>query len=206
VIVLSEVRNKYFSMIPHIVDDYSLSLHAFRLYAHIKRRAGEEEGGACFESSENMARHCGMSKTLVIEAKKELVERGLIRIQTAPSYRGEFTRDVITLKNLQSDNHDYMSLEENERQFHRECWAKKSKELKNQRTLRRKAKDESKKSRGAHPVHNVDSPSPQRGLAPSPQRGLKEEPLLRHNPRKEREYTHAKNQVFDLRENLVEQF
>lgn len=67
-----------FTIIPNIIDDLDLSVYAFRLYFHIKRRAGEN--GNCWESTATLAKACNMSTGMVSKAKTELAEKGLITI------------------------------------------------------------------------------------------------------------------------------
>lgn len=59
-----------------MVDDMGLSVHAFRLYAHMKRVAGDS--GVCWQSTRTLARACNMSVGKVSGAKKELRAKGLI--------------------------------------------------------------------------------------------------------------------------------
>ena len=75
-------ERKYFVMVPNIIDDLGLSVYAFRLYVHMKRRAGEGLDGKCFESTKNLAKLCSMSIGKVTASKKELADNGLITIET----------------------------------------------------------------------------------------------------------------------------
>ena len=45
--------------LPNIVEDILKDPYHFRVYMHIKRRAGDK--GGCIESREKMAEACGMS-------------------------------------------------------------------------------------------------------------------------------------------------
>jgi hypothetical protein len=65
-------------MIPYVIDDIDLSLAAFRLYAHLKRVAGED--GVCWQSQALLENHCHMTGRTVVKAKKELESYGLIKI------------------------------------------------------------------------------------------------------------------------------
>jgi hypothetical protein len=71
-------RKKYRIEIPNIVDDMDLSVYAFRLYAHIKRVAGED--GQCWQGSKTLATACKMSVGKVSDAKNELIAAGLIAV------------------------------------------------------------------------------------------------------------------------------
>ena len=55
-------------------------LYEFRLYAHFKRVAGGNSGGACWQSTRSLAEHCRMSLHSVSHAKARLIELGLIEI------------------------------------------------------------------------------------------------------------------------------
>jgi hypothetical protein len=89
---------KYFTLIPHILDDSSLSVYAVRLYLHAKRVAGERTDGACWQSTRTLAEQCKMSLGAVTNAKKELLEKRWIRIEKVASARGE--RDVIRIADV----------------------------------------------------------------------------------------------------------
>lgn len=62
------------------LDDYGLSVWAFRVYARIARRAGP--GGECYESAANMAEACDMSRRQLYRAIDELLQANLIRKQS----------------------------------------------------------------------------------------------------------------------------
>ncbi|KPL72233.1 hypothetical protein ADN00_15550 [Ornatilinea apprima] len=69
-------HHKYYFEIPNMVDDLELSPYAFRLYAHLKRVAGEN--GASWQSNSTLAKVCKMSAGSVVNAKRELQDAGLI--------------------------------------------------------------------------------------------------------------------------------
>lgn len=71
-----EVSN--FTMIPHLVDDAKISPHAFRLYCHLKRVAGDS--GACWQTQDTLAKSCRISKNTVVKAKRELLKAKLIKV------------------------------------------------------------------------------------------------------------------------------
>src|SRR5690606_30289455 len=85
----------------------------FRLYCHIRRRAGEE--GKCYENTANLARACQMSAATVSRSKKELKEWGLIDIEKIERGHGEFAYDSITIKDIWKANAVFYSLPEDER-------------------------------------------------------------------------------------------
>jgi hypothetical protein len=70
----------YRTEIPNSVDDMDLSPYAFRLYAHIKRVAGDN--GECWQSTITLSEACHMSTGAVTSAKKELLAAGLIQVKT----------------------------------------------------------------------------------------------------------------------------
>ena len=97
---------RFFSMIPHMIDDSDLSPHAVRLYLHIKRVAGEDNG-ACWQTVDTMAQHCNMGHSSVSKAKAALVDAGLILI--AEDQRGGRTYHTITPVNVWAANNAHMA-------------------------------------------------------------------------------------------------
>jgi DNA-binding transcriptional MocR family regulator len=92
---------KYFTVIPNMLDDMGLSVYAFRLYAHIKRVAGEN--GKCFQSTATLADECDISINTVTKVKQELLERGLISIVPKNVGRGK-PLHVITVVDIWNEN------------------------------------------------------------------------------------------------------
>ena len=97
---IKSAERKYWIQLPNLIDDMELSVYAFRLYLHLKRRAGDS--GECFESSRNMAKHCNMSEGSISNAKRELVKAGLIYIKTRSKPGGEY--HVITIRDVWHKN------------------------------------------------------------------------------------------------------
>lgn len=64
--------HRFFMLLPNIVDDLPLSPYAFRLYAHLRRVAGER--GACWQSSRTLAAQTGMSVGKIVQSKRELAQ------------------------------------------------------------------------------------------------------------------------------------
>jgi hypothetical protein len=96
---------KYFYLMPNIVNERGLSVHAFRLYCEIKRTTGE--GGVCYKSTRNLAEICMMAVGTVTKAKKELVEKGLIRItkEHLNGKKGSLApNDIIEIVNIWDEN------------------------------------------------------------------------------------------------------
>lgn len=75
-LVKDEGPVSYFSMIPHLIDDSSLSSYAIRLYLHFKRVAGDN--GKCWQSQSTLQKACLMSNRTIVKAKRELVKEGFI--------------------------------------------------------------------------------------------------------------------------------
>ena len=93
----------YFAMIPHSIDDLGLSPHTYRLYGHLVRVAGEE--GDVWQTTEQIAKVCGVSKTTIVKSKKELEYLGLIDIRN----NGHSHRHYITIVDIWQQNRDYYS-------------------------------------------------------------------------------------------------
>jgi hypothetical protein len=72
--------HKYRIETPNLVDDMGLSVYAFRLYARVKRVAGDR--GYCREGTRDLAERCNMSPASVSRAKAELLAAGLITVKT----------------------------------------------------------------------------------------------------------------------------
>jgi DNA-binding MarR family transcriptional regulator len=79
--IVKEQRREYtwHTRIPNIVDEMDLSPFEFRLYHHLKRVAGDD--GQCYKNTGNLAKECKMSTGAVSNAKKVLIEKGLIKIE-----------------------------------------------------------------------------------------------------------------------------
>jgi DNA-binding MarR family transcriptional regulator len=98
----NNVNHRYFTQIPHLVDDMELTIAGFRLYSHIKRVCGEDEGGLCWESQDRLAEQCRMTKKTVVRAKKELKEKGLIQIKE--EVNGGRVRHIISVTDIWNNN------------------------------------------------------------------------------------------------------
>lgn len=79
--------HRYRIELPIMLDDMDLSVYAFRLYIHMKRRAGDD--GSCWEGSRALAKACHMSLGQVAKAKKELKDKGLITIEKYKTKTGD---------------------------------------------------------------------------------------------------------------------
>lgn len=99
-----EAPHDHFASIPNLVDDMQLSPHAYRLYGHLKRVAGEH--GKCWQSTETLAKACRMSAGKVSEAKAELegTTPPLIRIVSKKKDDGRLYHDVF-IQDIWTLNH-----------------------------------------------------------------------------------------------------
>lgn len=100
--------HRYRTEIPNLIDEMDLSVYAFRLYVRLKRVAGD--GGKCFYSTRQLAEQCRMSVGAVSNAKQELIEKDLIRIDRS----GDWDRDNITLVDVWPANFAYYAQEKQE--------------------------------------------------------------------------------------------
>src|SRR5258706_14294799 len=96
----------YRTEIPNIIDDFGLSVYAYRLYSHYKRACGANS--SCEQGVRFMADLCRMSIGMVTQAKKELVELGLIWIEPITTKGG--STDSVTLPDLLQYNFPIYSL------------------------------------------------------------------------------------------------
>jgi len=110
-IVPEESPRTYFTMIPNLVDDLNfLTPFAYRLYAHLRRVAGEN--GACWQNTNTLASSCNMSAGSVSKAKRELAAADLIHIEKKSGPNGLY--DYITILNIWQLNHDHFTDSQNE--------------------------------------------------------------------------------------------
>lgn len=109
-VIRDESPVSHFSQIPNLVDDMNLTPFAYRLYGHLKRVAGEN--GKCWQSTETLAKSCGMSTGKVSDAKKELenVFPPLIRIVSKEKDDGR-TYHEIFISDVWKINHDLFTKE-----------------------------------------------------------------------------------------------
>jgi len=96
----------HFTMLPNLIDDFGLSVHAYRLYGHLKRVTGEN--GKCWQSTDTLAQACKMGKGSVSYAKNELASSNppLIRIKKLKKPDGR-TYDEIAIIDVWIINHDH---------------------------------------------------------------------------------------------------
>lgn len=90
----------------NLADDLGLSVYAFRLYGHIKRRCGAN-GGTCTASTRALAEKCKMSVGKVSDSKRELIDAGLISIEKVDGPHGP--EDNITIIDIWLRNFEHFS-------------------------------------------------------------------------------------------------
>ncbi|MGD0352551.1 MAG: helix-turn-helix domain-containing protein [Dehalococcoidia bacterium] len=95
-------HHSYFTQVPHLVDDMKLTPAGFRLYAHLRRVCGEDEGGSCWQSQDRLAHICHMNKNTVCRAKQELKKKRLIRIKK--EVNGGHVRHIISVVDIWDKN------------------------------------------------------------------------------------------------------
>jgi hypothetical protein len=98
---------KYRIELPNLIDDMDLSVYAFRLYVHLRRRAGAAADGYCAESQRELATACKMSRGAVQDALEELMKAELICVEK--SKYGKSSPDRITLSDLWARNYKTFS-------------------------------------------------------------------------------------------------
>ena len=102
---------RYRAEIPNIVFLLGLTPFELALYAHLKRVAGANPGGRCFQATATIARDCGMSEGMVSKAKQGLLRadrkglrgKALIRIEQDETGPGR-ARHVITIVDIWREN------------------------------------------------------------------------------------------------------
>lgn len=91
---------KWRTELPNLIDDLDLSLFAYRLYGHLKRRAGAT--GSTIEGLRAMARHCKMAVGTAAKARRELLDLELIATEEIVNDKGRFER--ITIIDIWQEN------------------------------------------------------------------------------------------------------
>lgn len=90
------------TQIPNIVDEMGLDPYAFRLYHHLKRVAGDN--GDCYQSTATLATACKMGAGTISRAKQDLLDSGLIRVESHT--RGGRSYHNITIVDIWKKNYD----------------------------------------------------------------------------------------------------
>lgn len=102
----------HFSQIPNMVDDMGLTPYAYRLYGHLKRVTGEK--GKCWQSTETLAKACGMSAGKISESKKELenVWPPLIRVVSKKKDDGQIYHEIVMTDIWKVNNQFYVGVKD----------------------------------------------------------------------------------------------
>ncbi len=103
----SDLR-KYRTELPNLVYDMGLSPHAGWLYGHLKRTCGSGVGGKCWKSTRTLATEANMSAGKVSEARQELEDANLIRVER-PSDKTKPI--VVTITDIWPKNFTHFSRE-----------------------------------------------------------------------------------------------
>jgi hypothetical protein len=101
-IVDSGDLRKYYTIIPNIIIDMELDQYSFRLYAVLKRIAGEK--GRCWKSVKNLSAISNMSVGKVTAAKKILIKNNLISVTKRMKTDETHDTDLITIVDVWVDN------------------------------------------------------------------------------------------------------
>lgn len=88
---------KYRTELPNLYDDAGLSVYEFRLLAHYVRV------GVTWESTLTTAKKCGMSKPMVIKARRLLEQKGFIKIEEEIAQQGKVL--IIHIVDLWPENY-----------------------------------------------------------------------------------------------------
>jgi len=99
-IELEETPRRFYTMIPNLIDDLGMDVYCFRLYAHLRRVAGEF--GACWQSTETLSAACCMSPGMVSGSKIKLQHMGLIDIEERRGEHGTYHH--ITIRDVWAQN------------------------------------------------------------------------------------------------------
>ena len=81
--------------IPNIVFEMKLDIYELSTYCHLKKTAGDKRG--CWKSSKTLCEEIGISLPKLIEVKRSLMNRGLIRIEKRKAENGGNLTDVVTI-------------------------------------------------------------------------------------------------------------
>lgn len=156
-------RGGWWIMIPNIIDQpdqYKLSVHAFRLYIHLKRVVGEklDNSGLCWQSTRTLANYCNMSLASISKAKKELELTELIKIELVPGNNGFIHH--ITLVDIWEKNFSYFTKQKAEKRSPHERLSSSSERKRSPRET--KNNPSSKTLEEFAPKIGAPSPTPER--------------------------------------------
>jgi hypothetical protein len=97
-------KHKYYSEIPHLIDDLPISGSAHRLYCHYKRRTGDDPEGACWESTENTAKLLQLSKSTICKVRQELERWSLVNVKKINRGGGKYPYCLVTIMDIWKAN------------------------------------------------------------------------------------------------------
>ena len=106
-----------FTMIPRLVMESGLSVHAVRLYLEMRMTTGELKGGQCWKSTQTLAEGCRMAAGSVSKAKSELLSKGFIKnLGRIKGEKGNLRdTDTFLIVDIWSLNSEERSSDESER-------------------------------------------------------------------------------------------
>lgn len=93
---------RYYHEVPNMADD-DLDVYSYRLYGHFKRVIGNN-GAYCDESVRELAAACKMSVGKASQARRDLEERGLIRIEVISGPGASVAGSRVTLVDVWAEN------------------------------------------------------------------------------------------------------
>lgn len=93
--------------IPNLVFEMKLDVYELSTYCHLKRTAGDKRG--CWKSSKTLCEEIGISHPKLIEIKRSLVSKGLIRVEKRKSNIGATLPDMVTIIDVWHLNMKVMS-------------------------------------------------------------------------------------------------
>ncbi len=111
---------KYFTILQNFIFDLPLSVYSFRVYAHIKRVAGE--GGVCWQAIRTIAKRCKISPSSVSRAVKELQKFGLIDVTKIANPTNGYSYTEIRIRDVWKHNMNYFNMTEEQREEQRQFW------------------------------------------------------------------------------------
>lgn len=111
---------KYFTMLQNFIFDLPLNVYAFRVYAHIKRVAGDN--GVCWQSVRTIAERCNISPSSVTRAIRDLSKYNLIDVKRVSNDGDKYQHTEIRIRNIWPHNVRYFELSEDERKQQRQLW------------------------------------------------------------------------------------
>jgi len=97
--------------IPNIIFDMELNSSEFVLYCLFKKIAGD--GGQCFKSNKTLCEDLKWGLNRLIDTKRSLAQRGLIKIRKRRNEHNGNTSDLITIVDIWSQNMEEMLKKKN---------------------------------------------------------------------------------------------